>query len=123
LAAEAVSAHKRFRRRLPYCTRFWPLGLPGWEDEWLAVGLRDEGVDGEGAIYLTIWRRSDKAGRCAIELPMPPSGHQWEPPVAVFPSTSTLRLELAEAADALHAFDDSGGHVARVVTLKPRRTS
>ncbi|MFC1402891.1 MULTISPECIES: glycoside hydrolase family 36 protein [Streptacidiphilus] len=52
LVAGGVAAYKAIRADLPGTLPFWPLGLPGWEDEWLALGLR-----GDGATYLTVWRR------------------------------------------------------------------
>ncbi|TDU02671.1 alpha-galactosidase [Streptomyces sp. 846.5] len=52
LVAEGVAAYKAIRADLPGTLPFWPLGLPGWEDDWLALGLR-----GAGASYLTVWHR------------------------------------------------------------------
>ncbi|MFI5711256.1 glycoside hydrolase family 36 protein [Kribbella sp. NPDC051620] len=46
-------------------TPFWPLGLPGWTDEWVVLGLA-----GKSRSYLTIWHR--EAGPAEVELPLPP---------------------------------------------------
>ena len=59
-----VAAHKRVRGSLRGMHPTWPLGLPAWEDSWIASGLT--GVD-EG--YLTVWRR-DADSPARIDLPV-----------------------------------------------------
>ncbi|HWU47617.1 MAG TPA: glycoside hydrolase family 36 protein [Humibacter sp.] len=61
LVAEAVALHRRLRAHLVESTAFWPLGLPGWEDETIALGLR--GPDGD---IVAVWNRS--ADAAVIEL-------------------------------------------------------
>ncbi|WP_329263603.1 alpha-galactosidase [Streptomyces sp. NBC_01478] len=59
LVRSAVSVYKDVRTEIGAAHPFWPLGLPGWEDEWIAQGLR-----GTQATYVTVWRRgSDDTGR------------------------------------------------------------
>ena len=53
LVRSAVSVYKELRPELGGARPFWPLGLPAWEDAWLAHGLR-----GQGATFLTVWRRA-----------------------------------------------------------------
>jgi len=52
LVAEAVRVHKELRGSLASAQPFWPLGLPGWTDPWIALGLR-----APQASYLTVWHR------------------------------------------------------------------
>ena len=52
LVAEAISAYKRIRSELAVAVPFWPLGLPGWTDNWLALGMR-----GRSATHLVVWHR------------------------------------------------------------------
>ncbi|MET9831051.1 glycoside hydrolase family 36 protein [Streptomyces sp. NPDC006385] len=54
LVRDAVSAYKTIRGDLASAVPFWPLGLPGWTDAWLALGMR---VPGGRAAYLSVWRR------------------------------------------------------------------
>lgn len=61
--AEAVTAHKAIRTRIPGALPSWPLGLPGWEDDHLALALDD----GDG-VLLSVWRRG---GTAQIEVPLP----------------------------------------------------
>ncbi|MGI5430736.1 alpha-galactosidase [Streptomyces sp. CA-179760] len=57
LVRSAVSVYKELRPELSGARPFWPLGLPGWEDEWVAHGLR-----GQGATLLSVWRREPGNG-------------------------------------------------------------
>ncbi|KAL4971794.1 glycoside hydrolase [Aspergillus desertorum] len=50
---------------LPTGTAFWPLGLPGWHDGWIALGVA---VDCGKKFYVAVWRRG---GMGRIELPLP----------------------------------------------------
>ncbi|MEY9964796.1 alpha-galactosidase [Streptacidiphilus sp. MAP12-16] len=52
LVAEGINAYKGIRDELPGLLPFWPLGLPGWEDPWIALGLR-----GDTTSCLTVWHR------------------------------------------------------------------
>ncbi|MEU0096719.1 glycoside hydrolase family 36 protein [Kribbella sp. NPDC006257] len=63
LVRAAVAAHREVLTEIEELTPFWPLGLPGWTDEWVAFGLA-----GATSSYLTLWHRASTAGR--IELPL-----------------------------------------------------
>ncbi len=63
LVRDAVTVYKTIRPDLANATPFWPLGLPGWTDEWLALGMR---TPDDGATYVSVWRRGG-----APELPLP----------------------------------------------------
>ncbi|HEY0216103.1 MAG TPA: glycoside hydrolase family 36 protein [Cellulomonas sp.] len=60
---EAVAAHREVRATLTTSTPFWPLGLPGWEDGWVALGLRDA-----GAAHLSVWRRPGAGDRVVLPV-------------------------------------------------------
>jgi alpha-galactosidase len=68
LVAEAVRVYKESIRPVtPGATPFWPLGLPRWDDRWVALGLRAPGVS-----HLTVWRRGPQAGTGpSVTLPLP----------------------------------------------------
>ncbi|MGW0828855.1 alpha-galactosidase [Streptomyces prunicolor] len=64
LVRSAVSVYKEVRGEIGTAHPFWPLGLPGWEDGWIAHGLR-----GAESTYVMVWRRkSDDTGR-ALTVP------------------------------------------------------
>lgn len=57
LVRDAVGTYKAIRADLARAVPFWPLGLPGWTDEWLALGMRVPG----GASYVSVWRRGGES--------------------------------------------------------------
>jgi alpha-galactosidase len=61
--AEAVAVAKVLRAEVRVDDPFWPLGLPGWVDDWVALGLRGAAGD-----LVTVWRRGE--GRETV-LPIP----------------------------------------------------
>ncbi|MFC9248675.1 alpha-galactosidase [Streptomyces sp. NPDC057136] len=64
LVTDAVTAYRGYRRSLAHALPSWPLGLPGWRDDWLALAL-DTGTE----TLLAVWRRGgDETVR---ELPVP----------------------------------------------------
>ncbi|MGW0825745.1 alpha-galactosidase [Streptomyces sp. NPDC002845] len=64
LVRDAVTVYKSLRADLARAVPFWPLGLPGWTDEWLALGLR---VAGDRTSYVSVWRRG---GAGELRLPV-----------------------------------------------------
>ncbi|CEL03790.1 Putative Alpha-1,4-galactosidase (Eurofung) [Aspergillus calidoustus] len=61
---EGMDVYREIRADLPTATAFWPLGLPHWHDEWLALGMAAEGG---GTFYISVWRRG---GKDSVELPI-----------------------------------------------------
>ncbi|KAL3443111.1 glycoside hydrolase superfamily [Aspergillus insuetus] len=59
---EGMDVYREIRADLPMATAFWPLGLPHWHDEWLALGMAAE--DGR-TFYVSVWRRG---GKNSVEL-------------------------------------------------------
>jgi len=64
IVREAVAAHREVRASLASAVPFWPLGLPGWSDPRVALGLRtaDESL-------VTIWSRDASTEDITLELP------------------------------------------------------
>jgi alpha-galactosidase len=73
LIADAISAYKRIRTDLAAAFPFWPLGLPGWTDSWIALGMA-----ARSATYLIVWHR----GRVGDALG---PGERVDPAEIVFP--------------------------------------
>ncbi len=69
LVAEAVRVYKTsLRSVISQSAPFWPLGLPGWDDPWIALGLR-----GPGVTHLTVWRRGPRQGSDTHRVTLPVS--------------------------------------------------
>lgn len=118
LVREAVDVHRKALAVMGRLVPFWPLGLPRWDDGWLATGLRPApGVVGDR--WITLWRRggSDCAvldlgrptGRGAvIEQVFPARAPGWE----VHWSPDGGRVEVATTIDEPSA---------RVYRIRPGR--
>lgn len=92
LVRSALSVYKDLRAEIAAAHPFWPLGLPGWDDEWIAQGLR-----GARSTYVTVWRReSDSATDCALAVPHL-RGAPVDP-VVLYPATADAGVEW-EAAE------------------------
>ncbi|MEV5846154.1 glycoside hydrolase family 36 protein [Streptomyces sp. NPDC051985] len=57
LVRSALAVYKEIRQDIPGSVPFWPLGLPGWEDSWIAYGWR-----AESATWVAVWRREPGSG-------------------------------------------------------------
>jgi alpha-galactosidase len=68
---DGMKIYKKIRSNIPHSTPFWPLGLPAWHDDWLALGLvaRSEHGSETGRYYLAVWRRG---GSTKCKLPIAP---------------------------------------------------
>jgi alpha-galactosidase len=70
LVAEGVAVYKQIRAEIARSVPFWPLGLPRWEDCWIALGLHTP-----TASYLTVWHRGTRPGTggdpSQLTLPVP----------------------------------------------------
>ncbi|GAB3812409.1 hypothetical protein GCM10028820_05290 [Tessaracoccus terricola] len=104
LVREAVALTKQLRHQIRRATPHWPLGLPGWEDPWVALGL-----DVDDATLLFVWRRSDAAPvglhlpRFAgtdveIETAFPNNLTPWQ--MAWSPAEGVLRVDAGTAPSA-----------------------
>ena len=74
LVAEAVRVYKEsLRPAIARSVPFWPLGLPRWDDSWVALGLRALSAEGGRGTHLAVWRRGQdhEADHAAVTLPLP----------------------------------------------------
>ncbi|UUU28235.1 glycoside hydrolase family 36 protein [Streptomyces sp. DSM 40750] len=109
LVRDAVDTYKSIRGDLARAVPFWPLGLPGWTDEWPALGLRVPG----GPSYLSVWRRggdsevtlpvrhlADRGGPVRTEI-LHPSAVRAESAAVWDPATGELRVSLPRTPGVL----------------------
>jgi alpha-galactosidase len=68
LVADGVTAYRALRHEIARSIPFWPLGLPGWTDRWVSLGLRPDDI-AEGPTYLAIWRRPGRSRELWCEIP------------------------------------------------------
>ena len=53
LVTDAIAVYRSIRPDLARAHPVWPLGLPGWTDPWLVLGMRTP----NNVTYLTVWHR------------------------------------------------------------------
>lgn len=68
LVRSAVTVAKTWREAVVGGTPCWPLGLPGWDDDTLALGY-DVQLDGRRQRLVAVWHRSDHPIRVALPGP------------------------------------------------------
>jgi alpha-galactosidase len=102
LVADAIGVYKQIRTAIARSVPFWPLGLPGWEDPWIALG-----VQGPGGCFMTVWHRGQEAdgGPDRVRLPVP----------ALRGRPADARILFPQAMDAGASWDPARGSVT--VTL------
>ena len=115
LVHEAVATYKTLRRDLARAVPAWPLGLPAWDDEWVALALLTPATT-----YVSVWRRPGAETGTTLTLPhlrgrtarvevlypaASPAEAGWDPDTADLTLTlpaapSAVLLRLAHAAPA-----------------------
>ena len=63
LVTEAVDLGRHLREDLASTVPFWPLGLPGWDDAWVALGLA-----GDAGCHLFVWSRDPAQPGVVLDL-------------------------------------------------------
>jgi alpha-galactosidase len=106
LVRSALAAHRTILEDLDSLEPAWPLGLPAWDDEWIALLL-----NGASASYLTLWHRAP--GPATITLPLPQA--DVEPH---FP-TDSAGWTCTRTGDSLTITTDIPEPSARVFRLAP----
>jgi alpha-galactosidase len=91
LVAEAVRAYKEsVRPAIARSVPFWPLGLPRWDDSWVALGLR-----APGGSHLAVWRRGQDrdADSATVTLPLPHLRGALVTPRVLFPRQAGAKAD------------------------------
>ncbi|WFR65820.1 alpha-galactosidase [Curtobacterium flaccumfaciens] len=65
VVGSAIAAHREVLDVVDTALPVWPLGLPGWEDTWVALGLRAA----SGDLYLSVWALPGLRRRCRCRCP------------------------------------------------------
>ena len=66
---DGMKVYRDIRGDIPHSEPFWPLGLAGWHDEWLALGMKAKTTGGAKRCYMAVWRRG---GSTSCVLPVAP---------------------------------------------------
>jgi len=114
LVADAIRVYKEIRPAIARSVPFWPLGLPRWEDAWIALGARVA-----EASYLTVWHRGPGSGTDGgpgtgrdpdrVTLPVP----------ALRGQPATARILFPGTGDASASWDPASGAVTVGLPRRP----
>jgi alpha-galactosidase len=110
IVADGVAAAKRLRADQATGLPIWPLGLPGWDDPWIASGWRPA-----TATTVVVWHRGPDPDR--IVLPLPHLRGREARAVTAFPTQLAPAATSWEPEDGMLAVDSPGGPFARVLTI------
>ncbi|KAK6442735.1 hypothetical protein LTR95_001018 [Oleoguttula sp. CCFEE 5521] len=111
IVREGMQVYQSIRADIPNSVPFWPLGLPKWHDNWLALGLKVLSKDGTdtGRCYVSVWRRGGST-KCSMPI-APLQGQKGVRVEFLYPkefrvqsvwddSVSALNVKLPEAVSA-----------------------
>jgi alpha-galactosidase len=109
LVADAISVYKQIRLDVAAAVPFWPLGLPGWTDRWVALGMR---VPSPTSAYVVIWHRGhvgeavgpgEQADVAEIVLPVAHLRDRQAVPEVIYPVLGGAGTEWSAARGELTA--------------------
>ncbi|KAE8382011.1 glycoside hydrolase superfamily [Aspergillus bertholletiae] len=101
LIKQGMDVYRAIRADLNTATAFWPLGLPRWHDDWMALGMAAHTSDNRdtGVYYLTVWRRG---GQDTVKLPISSlCGHRMKAEL-LYPSAFPCEISWELAQGILH---------------------
>ncbi|MGW5650523.1 glycoside hydrolase family 36 protein [Streptomyces humi] len=112
LVREAISVYKTYRHLLPTTRPYWPLGLPGWRDGWLALALDAP----DGTTLLALWRRAGAPETVTIPLP------ESRRPRVLFEAGEPSQLRWDECGRGLRAGLPAEDSAVLIALDPPQRT-
>jgi alpha-galactosidase len=127
LVVEATSTAKRLRPLVRASVPLWPLGLPGWRDPWVALGL-----DTGGDVLVTLWCRGARepatlavpqfaGGPLAVETLFPRHLPAW--PTTWDASAALLSVAPAPGTVGARVFRLAGGRPQQPATHNQQHIS
>ncbi|KAF7592258.1 hypothetical protein BBP40_000460 [Aspergillus hancockii] len=101
LIKQGMNVYRTIRADLPTAIAFWPLGLPHWHDEWIALGMAAQASEGRdsGVYYVAVWRRG---GSDSVGLPIPALLGRSVSQEVLYPSTFPCLVSWEQERGVLH---------------------
>ncbi|WP_439691092.1 glycoside hydrolase family 36 protein [Curtobacterium sp. SP.BCo] len=113
VVASAIAAHRAVLDVVDTAIPVWPLGLPGWEDTWVALGLAAP----DGDLYLSVWALPGASP--SVSLPLPGFAGRSVSVEPLFPTAlGPWEVTWDASAGVLHV--DSGGATPTARVLRVR---
>ena len=113
LIRSAIDVYKTIRAEIPVALPSWPLGLPGWYDDWLATALTSD-----SGTLLSVWRRS---GTETVAVPFPSLAGSEQAVEVLFPTSAATPTPSTvwNAADGTLTVRLPAAPGARLLRLRP----
>ena len=112
LVAEGVAAYKSIRQETNSAAPFWPLGLPNWYDETVALGF----ANGSNT-YVFVWNRSEQANEIVLEVPALAGATHVRAEVVYPVALPAWQSRWDSERARLSVIPANGGHSARAFRL------
>lgn len=113
VVSDAVTAHRVVLADVSTAVPVWPLGLPGWEDPWVALGLDVPGGD----LYLSVWALPGAGA--SVSLPLPGRAGLSVTVEPLFPTAlGAWDVTWDRAAGVLHVVNAGATPTARVLRVR-----
>lgn len=110
----AIEAHRTVLEVIESAVPVWPLGLPAWEDPWLALGLRAT----SGELYLSVWALPGAGS--SVSLPLSGFAGQEVVVEPLFPTAlGSWSVSWEASAGVLHVGHGGATPTARVFRVRP----
>ena len=93
LIYDGMRVYQGMREKLLVSTPFWPLGLPAWQDEWLALGMTTG-----SECFVSVWRRG---GPRTFKLPIAPLKGKRVTAEVLYPKSLEAQVSWDEASSRL----------------------
>jgi alpha-galactosidase len=118
VVASAIAAHRQVLEIVDTAVPVWPLGLPGWEDPWVALGLQAASGSGSSDLFLSVWALPGAGS--SVSLPLPEFVGLAVSVTALFPTElGAWDVTWDAAAGVLHVANGGATPTARVLRVRP----
>ncbi|MCS0470194.1 alpha-galactosidase [Curtobacterium flaccumfaciens pv. betae] len=113
VVGDAIAAHRQVLDVVEGSVPVWPLGLPAWEDPWVALGLHTA----SGDLYLSVW--SLPGAPASVSLPLPACAGQAVVVEPLFPTAlGSWSLAWDAASGSLEVANGGSTPTARVLRVR-----
>ena len=113
VVGDAIAAHRQVLDVVEGSVPVWPLGLPAWEDPWVALGLHTA----SGDLYLSVW--SLPGASASVSLPLPAFAGQTVVVEPLFPTAlGSWSVAWDAASGSLEVANGGSTPTARVLRVR-----
>ncbi|MBT1681225.1 glycoside hydrolase family 36 protein [Curtobacterium aurantiacum] len=113
VVGDAIAAHRQVLEIIESAVPVWPLGLPGWEHTWVALGLAVP----DGDLFLSVWALPGASA--SVSLPLPAFAGQTVVVEPLFPTAlGSWSVAWDAASGSLEVTNGGSTPTARVLRVR-----